>query len=286
MNCVTEDKGMTVTPSLTGPGAEPTAMLLQPLLKEDALAPGTTTVSDGSAFSERLRKMDQDWRDPFYSGDGNNRDETVLASFDIDRDGVQNEIKSQLATVMTVIMRMLLAVILLCVLPFFWAYWEIDTFLAPVMFLVLFCIADAVFPSCDVTFINSQKPTKRMLMAQRRHVAIGRDGIYLDDADENNRHLARRRIIPFGAIATCHIKEVGFYRPCYIVVITTVPTPTDNGTKSTSHQRRDVSGGNDELQAQYGIHGLCKVQAFVDVVHMAVAMKAQSHTTRTASDVV
>lgn len=257
---------MGVTPS-SAPVAEPIASVLQPLLPNDT---GKAGEAKAAALFERLRELAMQWHDPFYSG--NNQDETVLASFEIDHDSVTTDLISEYryTTCVRICISALLALSLLVMLGLFWKDY---TVVASVMFLILLCVGYfLLLAPFDCTKICY--PTKDMLLAGRHHVAIGRDGVYLDDADQRNRNLVRRQVLPFTAISTIRAAEVGCLRPSYRVVITTVPVPIINAIES-----RNRGGGNDKLQAEYVIRGLCKAQAFVDVIHMAIALNANSHPT-------
>jgi hypothetical protein len=109
---------------------------------------------------------------------------------------------------------------------------------------------------------------KEVYMVGRRHVAVARRGVYLDETDESgSSHLARRTVLKFDSIVSCSIHETGWTRPHYNVVILTPnpnkPTNPDPNVVVPEHISHNVTG-------------LRNGQAFVDLV--SAMMEAASNT--------
>jgi hypothetical protein len=120
---------------------------------------------------------------------------------------------------------------------------------------------------------------KEIFMLERRHVAVARSGVYLDETDEpGSASLARRTIIKFESIVSCRIKEAGCARPLYSVVIRTPYTTT---TKPST----PASAKADPEYIAHTVTGLSNGQAFVDLVSamMKRAKRAKRASANTGS---
>jgi hypothetical protein len=86
----------------------------------------------------------------------------------------------------------------------------------------------------------------------RRHVAIARRGVYVDDADQpHSLRLARRQVIALDTINGCQVDEVGWFLPSYQVEVKHVP-PNERALQSLI------------------LEGLVDAQAFADVLMESV----------------
>jgi hypothetical protein len=113
-------------------------------------------------------------------------------------------------------------------------------------------------------------------MLGRRHVAVARCGVYLDETDEpGGTTLARRVILKFDSIVSC---SISFTPPYYSVVIV-----TRNTNKPTTASEEVVPEHN-----SHNVTGLLNGQVFVDLVStmMDRSKQASSNTGPSPTDSV
>jgi hypothetical protein len=169
------------------------------------------------------------WSDPFYE---NNKD--VIAAFDMDYDYVRRVFSARRNAFVAGAACCLLLSFVLYKTGFFWG------------FCVLLCLP---IPGLLGDAVKSNKSLHLML---RRHVAITRRGIYVDDADRPlSLRLARRQVIALDGIKSCRVDEVGWFLPSYQVVV------------------KHVSP-NERLLQSFIPEGLVDAQAFADVLMESV----------------
>lgn len=155
------------------------------------------------------------WYDPFYENDSN-----VIAAFDIDQSKVKEYIEmSKLYYIWVVIMGL--------------AFYAFFGWLATVVFGVQLLLS-----------INNT----RLLHSHYRniHIAISRDGIYVDECDDTNRTLMLRTIIKYENIHDVSIASYSFM---------------------SNSRYYEVSIKNAEGKVTNVLYGFFPVQKFVDIVN-------------------
>jgi hypothetical protein len=135
------------------------------------------------------------WSDPFYE---NNKD--VIAAFDMDYDNVRRIFSARRNS--------FLAGAACCLLLSFVMYKTVFWFSILLWITVVPLLGEAV----DLN--------KSLHLMLRRHVAITRHGIYVDDADRpHSLRLARRQVIALDTVSRCQVDEVGWFLPSYQVEV-------------------------------------------------------------------
>jgi hypothetical protein len=194
-----------------------------------------------------LAARDVEWRDPFYD----NRHE-ILVAFDVDYEKLEKELVTERRAKCTRLYHSIIATGL--VFCFFW-------FLAVGLSdlgLYITITGICIFSRFALRYAASMK-TKEMILLMRRHIAITKEGVCLDDSDEpGSLNLVRRQVIKFGSIVKCCVKDVGWFRPSYRVWI--YPEGTEDGNAACR---------------AYSIRGLVNGQEFVDIVQ-AMADRASN----------
>jgi hypothetical protein len=186
--------------------------------------------NDGAAFnlSDAARRIT--WNDPFYE---NNPD--IIAAFDINTEKLRVTYVGQQSCASFLIALSLFNLFVFAV-ESGWSYglflWMINLFMS-------------------IAWLAGLQGKIDML--GRRHVAVARCGVYLDEADEpGGTTLAKRTILKFDSIASCRVHDA-FEPTFYSVVIV-----ARNANKSTT--------ADEEVVPEHIVTGIMNGQAFVDLV--------------------
>jgi hypothetical protein len=211
--------------------------------------------NDGVAFDLPAAARNISWNDPFYE---NNPD--IIAAFDVNSKKLREiYVGRKLIAWFILIATILLGLILSFAIKggavcwvFFWSPIAVSIFV-----------------------VGTVK--KEIYMLERRHVAVARCGVYLDETDEpGSSHLARRTVLKFDSIVSCSVHETGWSRPHYnVVIVTSNPnTPINPDPNVVVPQPIHIS------YCQHNVTGLSNGQAFVDLVAamMEWSKQASSNT--------
>jgi TM2 domain-containing membrane protein YozV len=107
---------------------------------------------------------------------------------------------------------------------------------------------------------------KEKYMVERRHVAVARRGVYVDETDEpGSSSLAKRTVLRFDSIVSCGVQDTVCAPDSYSVVIM-----TRNTDKPTTSDAKVVPE-----HISHNVTGLLNGQAFVDLV--SAMMEASSN---------
>jgi hypothetical protein len=99
---------------------------------------------------------------------------------------------------------------------------------------------------------------KEKYKVERRHVAVARRGVYLDETDEpGSSSLAKRTVLKFDSIASCRVHDMGYCAAAHYSVVIV----TRNTNKPTTTSAKVVPEHN-----SHNVTGLLNGQAFVDLV--------------------
>jgi hypothetical protein len=191
------------------------------------------------------------WSDRFYE----ERKELLIA-FDIDYEKLEHELVAEWRAKCAGVYHSIGIVGLCC---FLWLVVEFGLWFMALTMTPFLCYLYAV--SCDTVlqYVSSFK-TKEMILLMRRHIAITKEGVCLDDSDElGSLNLVRRQVIKFDSIAKCCVKDVGWFRPSYRVWIYPEGTEPCNAACSA-----------------YSIRGLVNGQEFADIVQAMVDLERQT----------
>lgn len=195
---------------------------------------------------------DVEWIDRFYE-----ERKEVLIAFDIDYEKLEHELVAEWRAKCAGVYRSIGIVGLFC---FLWlVVFEFGLWFMALCMTPFLCSLFAV--SCDTVlqYVSSFK-TKEMILLMRRHIAITKEGVCLDDSDElGSLNLVRRQVIKFDSIAKCCVKDVGWFRPSYRVWIYPEGTEPCNAACSA-----------------YSIRGLVNGQEFADIVQAMVDLERQT----------
>jgi hypothetical protein len=209
--------------------------------------------NDGVAFNLPDAARNISWNDPFYE---NNPD--IIAAFDVNsKKLLEIYVGRTLFAWFILIATFLLGLILSFAIKGGAACWGF--FWMP--------IAVSIF------VVGAVK--KEIYMLERRHVAVARRGVYLDETDEpGSSHLARRTVLKFDSIVSCSVYETGWSRPHYNVVIL---TPNPNAPINIDP---NVVVPLPPIHISHNVTGLSNGQAFVDLVAamMERSKQASSNT--------
>jgi hypothetical protein len=175
------------------------------------------------------------WNDPFYESD-----QEVIAAFDFSSNKIREiSVGRELFARFVMTTSILLGWILSVANEDGWICW----------FYLCGPIAGSIAAIAEAK--------KEIYMLGRRHVAIARCGIYLDETDEPGfSSLAKRRVLKFDSIVSCRVHDTGCARPHYSVVIVTRNTDKP-ATADTSMLPKQIS---------HTVTGLSNGQTFVDLV--------------------
>jgi hypothetical protein len=147
------------------------------------------------------------WSDPFYE---NNKD--VIAAFDMDYDYVRRMFSAR--------RNAFLAGAAFCLL------------LSVVLYKTVFWFSVLLWITVVPLLGQAVDLNKSLHLMLRRHVAIARRGVYVDDADQpHSLRLARRQVIALDTINGCQVDEVGWFLPSYQVKVKHVP-PNERALQS------------------------------------------------------
>jgi hypothetical protein len=195
---------------------------------------------------------DVEWSDRFYE-----KRKKVLLAFDIDYEKLERELVTEWRAKCTRLFYSIGTVGLCCVpglLIFDFALFFVAFAVMPFLFILVAPTSESA-----LQYVSSIK-TKEMILLMRRHIAITKDGVCLDDSDEpGSLNLVRRQVIKLDSIAKCCVKDVGWFRPSYRVWI--YPEGTEDGNAACR---------------AFSIRGLVNGQEFADIVQAMADLKRQT----------
>jgi hypothetical protein len=180
---------------------------------------------------------DISWNDPLYEEDSD-----VIAVFDIDYKQIDRD---QLTFSRIFSFYLLLAIYLLVV-------GKLNSLGIFVCFMVGPWVACAV--------------TQESFRQKRVHVAVTHRGIFLDEvAHSENLAIQRRQVVAYGNIERCYMQEVvGFFFQVRYDVALVLKTRLPNTTTTNAAAEQLIT-----------IHGLLKIQSFVDLIQAMMARSCE-----------
>jgi hypothetical protein len=236
-----EDEPFAASCTTTAEHYEPETILPGVIQRRTSNGLENSETNEGPVFDLPDTASGITWNDPFYR---NNPD--VIAAFDFHSNKLQQIYVGQGRFAFYFLIFILLLGLILSV--------RVEDGLVCWLFLWM--------PVAG-TIIAIAYTRKELFMLGRRHVAVTRCGVYLDEADEpGSSHLAKRTVLKFDAIVSCIVQDTGCARPQYSVVISTRTTTTARGTVVPDYT--------------YSVVGLLNGQTFADLVSAMVEQVTQA----------